>query len=153
MESIFCFHPCTFAITCSRVLLFETRDSQGHRYLECKSVDLSLRKLGAVWYTYSNTCFQFLNNITCISTHFFIHMYFHTCFQFLSACTKYLLDIWFFFFFWFLGGAFLLDIIVDFLKFTIWPGHSLFFDKHSQSLTTFSCVALTKMIRLSTNGK
>ena len=103
LESIFCFHPCTlhctFAITCSRVLLFETRDSQGHRYLECKSVDLSLRKLGAVWYTYSNTCFQFLNNITCISTHFFIHTYFHTCFQFLSACTKYPLDIWFFFFF------------------------------------------------------
>ena len=41
-----------------------------------------------VWYTHSNTCFQFLNNITRISTHFFTYTYFHTCFQFLSACTK-----------------------------------------------------------------
>ena len=37
--------------------------------------------LGLVWYTYSNTYFQFLNNIIRIFTHFFIYTYFHTCFQ------------------------------------------------------------------------
>ena len=31
---------------------------------------------GAVWYIILNTCFQFLKNITCISTHFFTHTYF-----------------------------------------------------------------------------
>ena len=50
--------------------------------------------LGPAWYTHSNTCFQFLNNITCISTHFFTYTYFYTCFQttkhmFLNTCTKY----------------------------------------------------------------
>ena len=44
-----------------------------------------------VWYIHSNTCFQFLNNITCIFIHFFTDTYFYTCFQFLSACTKHLL--------------------------------------------------------------
>ena len=47
---------------------------------------------GPVWYTHSNTCFQFLNNITRISTlfylHVFPHMFSNTCFQFLNACTK-----------------------------------------------------------------
>ena len=36
---------------------------------------------GLIWYTHSNTCFQFLNNITHISTHIFIHTYFYTYFQ------------------------------------------------------------------------
>ena len=49
---------------------------------------LRFQYYGPIWYTHSNTCFQFLNNITCIFTHFFTHTYFHTCFQFLSACTK-----------------------------------------------------------------
>ena len=29
-----------------------------------------------VWYICLNTCFQFLNNITCLSTHYFTHTYF-----------------------------------------------------------------------------
>ena len=33
--------------------------------------------LGDVCYYYLNNSFQYLNNITCISTHFFTHMYFH----------------------------------------------------------------------------
>ena len=37
--------------------------------------------LGPVWYTHLNTCFQFFNNITLISTDFFIYTYFLTCFQ------------------------------------------------------------------------
>ena len=47
-----------------------------------------MQKLGPVWYTDLNTCFQFLNNIICISFFFFIHTYIHTYFQFLNACTK-----------------------------------------------------------------
>ena len=43
--------------------------------------------------TYSNTHFQFLNNIPCIFIHFFTHTYFYTCFQttkhiFSNTCTK-----------------------------------------------------------------
>ena len=34
-----------------------------------------------VWYTHSNTYFQFLNNVIHIFIHFFIHMYFYTYFQ------------------------------------------------------------------------
>ena len=52
---------------------------------------------GSVRYHNSNTCFQFLNNITCIFTHFFTHTYFYTffsntCFQFSNACTKHPLN-------------------------------------------------------------
>ena len=52
-----------------------------------------------VWYTHLNTCFQFLNNITRTSTHFFTHTYFHICFQitkhmFLSIRTKHSPDLW-----------------------------------------------------------
>ena len=51
----------------------------------------------SVWYTILNNNFHFLNNIICISIHFFTHTYFHTCFQitkylFLRACTKHLLN-------------------------------------------------------------
>ena len=42
---------------------------------------VSVRHLGGVWYIHSNTYFQFLNNITRIFLHFFIHTYFYTCFQ------------------------------------------------------------------------
>ena len=31
--------------------------------------------LGPVWYMCLNTCFQFLNNIACISTNFFTHVF------------------------------------------------------------------------------
>ena len=75
-------------------------------------------KVGPVWYGNSNTCFQFLNNITRIFTYFFTHTYFHTCFQitkhmFLSACIKH---PWYFIF-----GLFHKDVffffLVTFLKF------------------------------------
>ena len=33
-----------------------------------------------VWFVFSNNYFQFLNNISRISTHFFTHTYFHKCF-------------------------------------------------------------------------
>ena len=36
--------------------------------------------LGGVWFIFSNNNFQFLNNISRISTHFFTHTYFHKCF-------------------------------------------------------------------------
>ena len=35
---------------------------------------------GGVWFMFSNNNFQFLNNISRISTHFFTHTYFHKCF-------------------------------------------------------------------------
>ena len=34
-----------------------------------------------VWFVFSNNNYQFLNNIICIFTHFFIHTYFHKYFQ------------------------------------------------------------------------
>ena len=37
---------------------------------------LVLDYYGPVWYINLNICFQFLNNITHISTHFFTHTYF-----------------------------------------------------------------------------
>ena len=37
---------------------------------------MGMRNYGSVWYVSLNTCFQFLNNITHIFTHFFIYMYF-----------------------------------------------------------------------------
>ena len=37
--------------------------------------------LGGVWFVFSNNHFQFLNNISRISTHFFTHTYFHKYFQ------------------------------------------------------------------------
>ena len=37
--------------------------------------ELGLKLWVSVWYTYSNIFFQFLNNITRIFTHFFIHIY------------------------------------------------------------------------------
>ena len=36
--------------------------------------------IGGVWFVYLNNHFQFLNNISCISTHFFTHTYFHKYF-------------------------------------------------------------------------
>ena len=36
---------------------------------------------GSVWFVFSNNNFQFLNNITHISTHFFTHTYLYTYFQ------------------------------------------------------------------------
>ena len=39
------------------------------------------KKLGGVWFVFSNNHFQFLNNISRISIHFFTHTYFHKCFQ------------------------------------------------------------------------
>ena len=36
---------------------------------------------GGVWFVFSNNHFQFLNNISSISTHFFTHTYFHKYFQ------------------------------------------------------------------------
>ena len=38
------------------------------------------RRLGGVWFVFSNNNFQFLNSISRISTHFFTHTYFHKCF-------------------------------------------------------------------------
>ena len=35
---------------------------------------------GGVWFVYSNNNFQFLNNVSRISTHFFTHTYFYKCF-------------------------------------------------------------------------
>ena len=35
----------------------------------------------SVWFVFSNNCFQFLNNISRIFTHFFTYMYFHKYFQ------------------------------------------------------------------------
>ena len=35
-----------------------------------------LMALGAIWYGILSNNFQFLNNIICISTHFFTHTYF-----------------------------------------------------------------------------
>ena len=35
---------------------------------------------GGVWFVFSNNYFQFLNNISRISMHFFTHTYFHKCF-------------------------------------------------------------------------
>ena len=40
----------------------------------------SLKCYGGVWFVFSNNHFQFLNNISRISTHFFTHTYFHKCF-------------------------------------------------------------------------
>ena len=37
--------------------------------------------LGGVWWVFSNSSFQFLNNISHISIHFFTHTYFHKSFQ------------------------------------------------------------------------
>ena len=34
-----------------------------------------MNDLGSVWYMQLNNSFQFLNNITCIYTHFFINKY------------------------------------------------------------------------------
>ena len=34
------------------------------------------KKLGLIWYMCLNTCFQFLNNITHVSTYFFTNTYF-----------------------------------------------------------------------------
>ena len=42
------------------------------------------RSKGGVWYTHSNTHFQFLNNIIRISIHFFTHTY-----MFSNTYTKY----------------------------------------------------------------
>ena len=36
---------------------------------------------GGVWFVFSNNHFQFLNNISRIFTHFFIHTYFYKCFK------------------------------------------------------------------------
>ena len=41
----------------------------------------TLRAFGGVWFIISNNNFQFLNNISRISTHFFTHTYFHKYFQ------------------------------------------------------------------------
>ena len=35
----------------------------------------------SIWFVFSNNNFQFLNNISRISIHFFTHAYFHKCFQ------------------------------------------------------------------------
>ena len=37
--------------------------------------------IGGVWFVLLNNYFQFLNNILCILTYFFTHMYFHKRFQ------------------------------------------------------------------------
>ena len=51
-----------------------------------------------VWYMFSNNNFQFLNNITHISTHYFHphiypNMFLNNNFQVLSACTKHLRNV------------------------------------------------------------
>ena len=51
-----------------------------------------------VWYMFSNNNFQFLNNITHISTHYFHphiypNMFLNNNFQVLSACTKHLPNV------------------------------------------------------------
>ena len=53
---------------------------------------------GGVWYMFSNNNFQFLNNITHISTHYFHphiypNMFLNNNFQILSACTKHLRNV------------------------------------------------------------
>ena len=70
-------------------VLFSKNNSISHHLKKKKSKDS-----GGIWYTNSNTHFQFLNNFTRISTNFFTHIYFHISFQttkhmFLSAYTKY----------------------------------------------------------------
>ena len=45
-----------------------------------KYLFLSFKHLGGVWFIFSNNNFQFLNNISRISMHFFTHTYFHKCF-------------------------------------------------------------------------
>ena len=59
-------------------------------------IENCVKNLGSIWYTYSNTCFQFLNNITHFFTlfhpHVFLLIFSNTCFQFLSAYTKHPLD-------------------------------------------------------------
>ena len=42
---------------------------------------ISYSHYGGVWFVFLNNYFQFLNNISRISTHFFTHTYFHKCFQ------------------------------------------------------------------------
>ena len=39
------------------------------------------QRLGGVWFVILNNYFQFLNNISRISMHFFTHTYFHKYFQ------------------------------------------------------------------------
>ena len=41
-----------------------------------KKKKINMSNLGTIWYSSLATCFQFLNNITCSSTHFFAHKYF-----------------------------------------------------------------------------
>ena len=41
-----------------------------------KKKKMYMSNLGTIWYSSLATCFQFLNNITCSSTHFFAHKYF-----------------------------------------------------------------------------
>ena len=57
----------------------EVPNSGSHRYHESlETTKLTLKfmnDLGSVWYMQLNNSFQFLNNITCIYTHFFIHTY------------------------------------------------------------------------------
>ena len=43
---------------------------------EKKKKKMYMSNLGTIWYSCLATCFQFLNNITCSSTHFFAHKYF-----------------------------------------------------------------------------
>ena len=63
---------------------------QEYRELKHQGFDLSIGKNNLLFplphkthssYVHSNTCFQFLNNIIYIFTHFFTHTYFHTYFQ------------------------------------------------------------------------
>ena len=51
-------------------------------------VQRNLNNQEGVWFVFLNNHFQFLNNILCISIHFFTHMYFHKCFETTIFSTK-----------------------------------------------------------------
>ena len=67
--------------------MFQTRNMSLEVRLKIGNVFFSNQKknienmLGGVWFVFLNNYFQFLNNILCISTHFFTHTYFHKYFQ------------------------------------------------------------------------
>ena len=72
---------CDHIVFCNLIILIRSYTSsincQSFYVLENYSfLELNIGKSGAVWYMCLNTCFQFLNNITCIFTYFFTYTYF-----------------------------------------------------------------------------
>ena len=73
----------------SRTCQHGTRKIKGHRSTKYKDLQrfktqktqTQTQPLGGVWFVILNNYFQFLNNISRISTHFFTHTYFQKYFQ------------------------------------------------------------------------